>query len=516
MTTFADLKLIPQILSALDSKGYKTPTPIQADAIPPLLEGRDVLGCAQTGTGKTAAFALPVIQHIHQSPGRGKPVIRALVLSPTRELVSQIGDNFQAYATEVRVRHTVIFGGVKQGRQVDILRRGVDVLVATPGRLLDLMGQGYIDLSNVDFFILDEADRMLDMGFIHDIRRVLKELPARRQNLLFSATMPDSIAKLAGGFMHDPVRIDITPPASTVELITQRVMFVAREDKKRLLADLLDEPGVERSIVFTRTKHGANRLVKQLDRYGISAAAIHGNKSQGARERALAGFKSGAIPVLVATDIASRGIDVEDVTHVFNYELPNESESYVHRIGRTGRAGKGGVAVAFCDDTEGGYLRDIEHLIGFRIPMDENHAYHSERLIPALNARTPSKSARRRATAKRKNVNRRDRPARRDRPRGADPKVHGHSSAPEKRDESVPVAAKPQENKPNPPRRYRRRNRSGGGSTSAGGNQGGRSGNQSARSGNQSARSGSQGRGRSGNQGGGNQGGRGGGQGERW
>jgi len=382
VTSFASLDLIEPLQRAVAREGYDTPTPIQAKAIPPLLDGRDVLGCAQTGTGKTAAFLLPILQHMELNPRPGKPVIRGLILTPTRELAAQIGESFEVYGQFLDLEHQVIFGGVSQRPQVAALRRGVDVLVATPGRLLDLHGQGYIDFGFVEFFVLDEADRMLDMGFIRDIRKVIDMLPRQRQNLLFSATMPKAIVKLASGFLHDPIQVEVNPDSTTVESIIQEVMFVARADKKRLLADLLSSPEVESAIVFTRTKHGANRVVKELGRAGIAAAAIHGNKSQGARTRALAGFKEGQIRVLVATDIASRGIDVDGVSHVFNYDLPNISESYVHRIGRTGRAGRDGIAIAFCDETEGEYLRDIERLT--KKPMERvmNHPWHCVAAVP--------------------------------------------------------------------------------------------------------------------------------------
>ena len=389
---FDELDLISPLLRALQEAGYEKPTPIQAQAIRPLLDGRDVLGCAQTGTGKTAAFSLPVLQHLADGGGRGKRRIRALVLTPTRELAAQIGESFAAYGKHLNLKHLVIFGGVNQNPQVRALRTGIDILVATPGRLLDLEGQGELSLRDVEFFVLDEADRMLDMGFIHDIRRVLKLLPDDRQNLLFSATMPDAIAKLAGSFLDDPVRVEVTPQATTVERIEQRVMFVQKSDKKRLIADLIYRMEVARAIVFTRTKHGANRLVKELDKAEIRAAAIHGNKSQGARMRALTGFRDGDIPILVATDIASRGIDIDDVTHVFNYDLPNEPESYVHRIGRTGRAGREGLAISFCDDSEGYYLRSIEKLIGEALEVDDDHEYHHAAAIPSENPRKPKGS----------------------------------------------------------------------------------------------------------------------------
>jgi ATP-dependent RNA helicase RhlE len=324
VTAFTALGLSPQILRAVREEGYETPTPIQVQAIPPLLEGRDVFGCAQTGTGKTAAFALPILQHLLEEARPARRVIRALVLSPTRELAIQIEESFADYAHYTELRHLVIFGGVGQNPQVEALKKGVDILVATPGRLLDLQQQGFISLKDVSFLVLDEADRMLDMGFIHDIRKVLRLLPTRRQNLLFSATMPPDIAALAREFMHDPVRVEVTPPATTVERIEQRVMFVDKANKRELLADLLRRLPVERAIVFTRTKHGANRLVQMLEKDGFQAAAIHGNKSQNARQRALDGFKDGDIPVLVATDIAARGIDVDGVSHVFNFDIPHE------------------------------------------------------------------------------------------------------------------------------------------------------------------------------------------------
>ncbi|MBU0554065.1 DEAD/DEAH box helicase, partial [Myxococcota bacterium] len=384
MTTFAALDLSSPIQQALASLGYQTPTPIQIQAIPPLLEGRDVLGCAQTGTGKTAAFALPILQYLDdvQALDQGRRRIKALILTPTRELASQIGQSFADYGRNLNLRHAVIFGGVNENPQIRTLKGGLDILVATPGRLLDLMGRGLVDLSDIEFFVLDEADRMLDMGFIHDIRRVMARLPTDRQNLLFSATMPKPIVELAGGFLKDPVYVEVSPQSTTVERIEQRVMYVARGDKRDLLVHLLNDPEVTRALVFTRTKHGANRLVKQLALSGHAAAAIHGNKSQATRERALAGFRAGEIPVLVATDIAARGIDIDDISHVFNYELPNEPESYVHRIGRTGRAGREGQAIALCDESEGAYLRDIEALIGLDVPVVADHPWHCPSAIP--------------------------------------------------------------------------------------------------------------------------------------
>lgn len=379
MTTFEKLGLIEPLLRALSEEGYEQPTPIQAQAIPPLLEERDVLGCAQTGTGKTAAFALPVLQILGaEGPPEGKRWISTLVLTPTRELATQIGDSFKAYGRYVDVTHHVVFGGVSEVHQIKALRQGIDVLVATPGRLLDLHGRGFVDLRDVEFFILDEADRMLDMGFIHDVRKVLQHLPKDRQNLLFSATMPPEIVELAGSFLRNPVKIEVTPEAPTVEAIDQSLLFVSRDDKVDLLVHLLQQREVNRSIVFTRTKHGANNLVKKLLRFKIEAQAIHGNKSQGARQRALEGFKGGHVEVLVATDLASRGLDIEEVTHVFNYDLPVEPEVYVHRIGRTGRAGRAGIAVSLCDQTEGDQLRAIERLIRMPIPVVTQHPFHSE------------------------------------------------------------------------------------------------------------------------------------------
>ena len=375
------------ILKAIKNEGYDSPTPVQELAIPLLIEGRDVLGVAQTGTGKTAAFALPVLEKLSFGKSQGKRNIRALILSPTRELAAQIDQRFYVYSKYMDVRHKVIFGGVNQKPQVQSLRKGIDVLVATPGRLLDLIQQGYVDLNHVEFFVLDEADRMLDMGFIRDIKKILKILPRNRQNLLFSATMPSSIANLANSFLNNAEMIDLSPEEITVERIDQAVLFVRKEDKIKLIIDIIKENQVKRGIIFTRTKHGANKLVKKLDRADISALAIHGNKSQGARTRALSQFKSGSTPLLVATDIASRGIDVDDVSHVFNYDLPNEPESYVHRIGRTARAGKSGSAYAFCDESESGYLIGIERLIGKKIPVIDDHPYHFSKAVPKHNQR---------------------------------------------------------------------------------------------------------------------------------
>ncbi|MCP2507637.1 MAG: DEAD/DEAH box helicase [Candidatus Thalassarchaeaceae archaeon] len=382
MSNFESLGLSKKLLRAISDEGYDTPTPVQAQCIPLLLDGKDVLGVAQTGTGKTAAFALPVLQKILEKNISHKRQIRALILSPTRELAAQIDERFSVYSKYIDMRHKVIFGGVSQKPQVQSLRKGIDVLVATPGRLLDLMQQGHIHLNNVEFFVLDEADRMLDMGFIRDIKKILKILPRKRQNLLFSATMPTSIANLANSFLNDAQMVDLSPKEITVDRIEQSILFVRKEDKRKLIVNMIKENNVKKGIVFTRTKHGANRLVKQLDKAGIEALAIHGNKSQGARTKALEKFKLGNVPLLVATDIASRGIDVEGVTHVFNFDLPNEPESYVHRIGRTARAGKSGIAFAFCDDSESGYLVGIQNLIGKKIPVIDDHSFHFENAIP--------------------------------------------------------------------------------------------------------------------------------------
>jgi len=380
---FTDLKLIETLLRAVHEEGYTTPTPIQEQAIPHVLEGRDILGCAQTGTGKTAAFALPILQYLIQNPNRNKrPVIRVLVLSPTRELAIQIRESFATYGKYTNLKHATIFGGVNQNPQVEMLRRGVDILVATPGRLLDLMNQGHVHLDTVEVFVLDEADRMLDMGFIHDVKKVVAKLPRQRQTLFFSATMPDSILDLAHSILSNPVSVAVTPPATTTATVDQSIYFVEKHQKIDLLKHLLySDSSLKRVIIFTRTKHGADKVVRQLG--GVARAeAIHGNKSQNARERALGNFKSGAIRVLVATDIAARGIDVDQITHVINYDLPNEPESYVHRIGRTGRAGQTGYAISFCDMEERAYLKDIEKLIRKHVPVVEHHPYPSELGIP--------------------------------------------------------------------------------------------------------------------------------------
>jgi ATP-dependent RNA helicase RhlE len=372
---FKSLNLNATILKALHEQGYETPTPIQAKAIPPILEGKDVLGCAQTGTGKTAAFALPVIQRLSEMPvdktKRGAVHPRALILSPTRELAAQIGESFGTYGKNSGLSHAVIFGGVSQHHQVKAIHRGVDVLVATPGRLMDLMDQRIVTLKDVKVFILDEADRMLDMGFIQPIRRIAAAVPGGRQTLLFSATMPREIMHLADSLLKNPVKVSVAPVASTASLITQSVYQCAFHNKQALLELLLEEPGVDRAVVFTRTKHGADRVCQRLERDGIAAVAIHGNKAQNYRTRALDSFKSGKTRVLVATDVAARGLDVDNITHVFNFDLPMEPEAYVHRIGRTGRAGASGIAISFCDRAEFDQLRQIERLTGKQIPRME-------------------------------------------------------------------------------------------------------------------------------------------------
>ena len=391
---FESLNLCQPLLKALDEIGYVTPTPIQEQAIPLLIEGNDMLGCAQTGTGKTAAFSLPILDAMAEDPWSGKPQIRVLMLCPTRELASQIRDNIEEYARHLDIRSMVMFGGVSQRPQVKLLRQGVDILIATPGRLLDLIGQGHVNLSYVQFLVLDEADRMLDMGFIRDIRKILALIPEDRQSLLFSATMPSSIVELSRDMLYEPVRVEVSPESSTVEAIEQSLMFVMKKDKRDLLTHLIRDENPEKVLVFSRTKHGCNRIVKQLAQDEIEALAIHGNKSQGAREKALGRFRDGSLQVLVATDVASRGIDVSDISHVINLDLPNESEVYVHRIGRTGRAGQGGIAIAFCDENEGEYLRGIEKTIRQEIPVDEDHPYHSEKAKSRKGEKAPKKQQR--------------------------------------------------------------------------------------------------------------------------
>ena len=369
--------LIPPLQLALIDAGYVKPTPIQEQSIPHLLEGRDILGCAQTGTGKTAAFTLPILQYLDRNKKRsvkGRP--RVLVLAPTRELAAQIDESIRTYGCHLKVFHTVIFGGVSQVPQVKSLQRGMDIVVATPGRLLDLMQQGHLSLQDVEVFVLDEADRMLDMGFIHDIRKVIAQLPDKRHSLFFSATLSEEVLGLARTLVRNPVEVTITPDQPTVEKIEQKLMYVGKKDKIKLLVKLLQDEGLDKVIVFTRMKFMANRVAQRLNAAGISAAPIHGNKSQTARTEALDAFRADRVRVLVATDIAARGIDVENITHVVNYDLPNEPETYVHRIGRTARAGAEGDAVSFCSGEEMGYLRDIERLIRQKIPVDTDHPFH--------------------------------------------------------------------------------------------------------------------------------------------
>ncbi len=374
-TTFNELGLIEPILKALNEEGYTHPTPIQQQAIPHLLQGRDLLGCAQTGTGKTAAFAIPILQELHAKPQAGKRQVKCLILTPTRELAIQIGESFAAYGRHLRLKHAVIFGGVGQKPQTDALERGLDILIATPGRLLDLMGQGYVDLRGLEVFVLDEADRMLDMGFIHDVKKVIAKLPPKRHTLFFSATMPPEIAKLANSILSNPVKVEVAPVSSTADTIDQRIYFVDRTDKNKLLLHLLEGSAIREALVFTRTKHGANKVAKVLTQAGFKAEAIHGNKSQTARQNALKGFKEGKLRALVATDIAARGIDIDGLTHVINFDLPNVPETYVHRIGRTGRAGASGKAISFCDHEEKEYLRDIQKLIRREVPVEKGHPF---------------------------------------------------------------------------------------------------------------------------------------------
>ncbi|MFO7820600.1 MAG: DEAD/DEAH box helicase [Lentisphaeria bacterium] len=371
--------LMPELQRAVATARYDTPTPIQEQCIPPLLERRDLLGSAQTGTGKTAAFCLPLLQRLaahKQRPQRNHP--RALILAPTRELAAQVGDSIKTYGRYLNLSHAVIYGGVKQTGQVKALNRGVDIVVATPGRLLDLMNQKHIKLSEIEVFILDEVDRMLDMGFIPDIKRVLAKVPEQRQNLFFSATMPPKLEELAKTMVKNPVRIALSHKKPAVECIDQNVVFVGAKNKKALLVDILRDNAVSKALIFTQMKHAANKLVDKLSKAGIRGAAIHGNKSQGARTRALDGFKRGKYQILVATDVAARGLDVDDISHVINYDMPVEAETYVHRIGRTGRAGADGTAISFCSAEDRAYLRDIERLLGKPVPADTQNPYHCE------------------------------------------------------------------------------------------------------------------------------------------
>lgn len=390
--TFEDLEVSAPILSALKKEGYTHPTPIQEKSIPIVIKGGDLLACAQTGTGKTAAFSIPILQRLAATNLQGnKRKIRALIVTPTRELAIQIGESLTAYGADLSLRNTVIFGGVSQVAQVNRLKNGIDILVATPGRLLDLIAQGEISLQHLEVFVLDEADRMLDMGFIHDVKKLLKVIPEKRQSLFFSATMPPAIVELAGTILKNPDKVEVTPVSSTAEKIDQEIFFVDKQNKNALLLHILEDPKIETALVFTRTKHGADKVVKLLVKHQIKAEAIHGNKAQNARQRALTNFKNKTIRVLVATDIAARGIDVDALAYVINFEIPNIPETYVHRIGRTGRAGLDGMAMSFCDHEEIAYLRDIEKLIKLQIPRNTTHPFPME-VAPKMDAPAPKKA----------------------------------------------------------------------------------------------------------------------------
>ena len=385
MKDFKNLKLIPTIVENLENKGYEAPTPIQSKSIPALLEGKDLLGIAQTGTGKTAAFSIPILNRLGRNRIKiKKNHVRSLILTPTRELASQIEDNIKIYGNKLNLSSAVIFGGVGKQPQITKLNRGLDILIATPGRLLDLMSDGHIKYEQLEVFVLDEADRMLDMGFFYDVKRVIAKLPKKKQSLFFSATMPPDIAKLASSILLKPVRVEVTPQATTVEKIEQKLYKVERENKPSLLESVLEDKSIQSVLIFSRTKHGADRIVKKLERAGIKAAAIHGNKSQGAREKALGSFKAGEIRALVATDIAARGIDIPQVSHVINYNIPEDAENYVHRIGRTGRAGRSGVSITFCDASEVKLLKSVEKLIKMKIPVDDTQPFHASNIIESL------------------------------------------------------------------------------------------------------------------------------------
>lgn len=406
--TFENLHIIQPILDAIKRENYVVPTPIQEQTIPAILEGRDIIGCAQTGTGKTAAFAIPILQNIKrdQKFTQGRKTISALILSPTRELAIQIGERFSAYGKFTGVNHTVIYGGVSQYSQVKNLKAGVDILIATPGRLLDLMNQKLVNLDQLKILTLDEADRMLDMGFIRDVKKIIAKVPIKRQTLFFSATMPNAIVELSRSILRNPVRVSVSPVNPSAENVTQELYYVEKRNKESLLIHVLQKKSVSSALVFTRTKHGANKIAKKIKMSGISAEAIHGNKSQNARQLALANFKAKKITVLVATDIASRGIDIDDLSHVINYEIPNEPETYVHRIGRTGRAGASGIALSFCDHEEQSSIRDINRLINKSIPVIVDHPFHMADLRPSLkplqSSNPSSQGGRRRQFARRR------------------------------------------------------------------------------------------------------------------
>ena len=407
---FESLNIIEPILRSLKEEGYTIPTPIQTEAIPVVLNGTDLIGCAQTGTGKTAAFAVPILQLLYNNKFyEKKRKIRSLVVTPTRELAIQIEESFKSYGRHTGLTYTVVFGGVNQNPQTSSLRNGVDILIATPGRLLDLMNQGYISLKDVEIFVLDEADRMLDMGFIHDVRRIISALPHKRQSLFFSATMPPEIVRLAGSIVNKPVKVEVTPSASTVDIVNQYVYFVDKGNKNAMLLELLKDKMIKTALVFTRTKFGADKVVKVLQKRNISAEAIHGNKAQNARQKALSNFKAQKTRVLVATDIAARGIDVDDLEYVINYEIPNISETYVHRIGRTGRAGANATAISLCDAEEKAYLNDIEKLITKKLQVVEDHPYPLTEIMPDYAPRQPrinTMSRRRNLFPDRRNVRR--------------------------------------------------------------------------------------------------------------
>jgi len=425
MTNFSDLGLKVPILRTLSESGYKTMTPIQSKAIPIVLKGQDLIGVAQTGTGKTAAFSLPLIQMLLKAEGRrNHKAARSLILAPTRELAIQIAKNVRVYSQYLHLKTAIVFGGASQKPQVKSMAAGVDILIATPGRLLDLMEQGHINLKEIEFLILDEADRMLDMGFIRDIKKIIAVIPRKRQTLLFSATMPKSVETLANSILYKPSRVDVAPAATTAEKVDQYVLMVPKGRKRALLEHVLKDPGIKRVLVFTRTKHGANKVAKQLVQLGITTSAIHGNKSQNARQLALSDFREGKIRVLVATDVAARGIDVDDITHVINYELPNEPESYVHRIGRTARAGKTGTSLSFCDHEERAYLRDIEKIIHQDVPVLKAHPFHEEGIEEPLFdlSKEKKKPSKRHRGSGKPNPNR-NRSPQRDKSGGHDPRT---------------------------------------------------------------------------------------------
>ncbi len=400
--TFDNLNIIQPILQAIKTKGYTSPTPIQAQAIPTILQKKDLLGCAQTGTGKTAAFAIPTLQLLYEEKkaGRWSKGIKALIITPTRELAIQINESFSDYGKRTNLRHAVIFGGVKQQAQVKQLRAGVDILIATPGRLIDLINQEIINLQNLKIFTLDEADRMLDMGFIHDIKRIIIKLPKQRQSLFFSATMPPTIMQLAQSLLTNPTQAEVAPVSSVADTVTQKMYLVDKENKKSLLTHVLQDSSIPSAIVFTRTKYGADKIARFINKSGIKAEAIHGNKSQNARQIALKNFKSKRTRILVATDIAARGIDIDELSHVINFEIPNEPENYVHRIGRTGRAGSNGMALSFCDKEEQNYVRDIHKLIKKSIPVIKEHPYHVNRPIPTVSSPSNANHQRKQASGK--------------------------------------------------------------------------------------------------------------------